>query len=203
MLVQVVGCSHHGTSLSCVRRLPSRRSRPASPGPLAGACFPESRRCCFRRAIGWNFTPPPSARRSHRSIKLHNFSPASTAWKPPKFVEHLYRYGDEAAVQHLFTVAASLDSMVLGEPQILAQVKAGLSDGGRARHTGRCCTRRFRRRCTRPGAWPRKRRIHQRRVSVPSVAVADFRPKRLRAVRRQGSAGGSGPARWPKNACVT
>jgi glutamyl-tRNA reductase len=34
-----------------------------------------------------------------------------------------YRYTDRDAVRHLFRVASSLDSMVLGEPQILGQVK--------------------------------------------------------------------------------
>ena len=36
---------------------------------------------------------------------------------------HLYRYSDEEAIAHLFRVSASLDSMVVGEPQILGQVK--------------------------------------------------------------------------------
>ncbi|HET58169.1 MAG TPA: glutamyl-tRNA reductase, partial [Deltaproteobacteria bacterium] len=35
----------------------------------------------------------------------------------------IYRYRDEEAVRHLFRVASSLDSMVMGEPQILGQVK--------------------------------------------------------------------------------
>jgi len=36
---------------------------------------------------------------------------------------HLYEYHDKDAVSHLFRMAASLDSMVVGEPQILGQVK--------------------------------------------------------------------------------
>lgn len=39
------------------------------------------------------------------------------------FKDALYIYKDEMAIQHLFQVASSLDSMVVGEPQILGQIK--------------------------------------------------------------------------------
>ena len=41
---------------------------------------------------------------------------------PDEFANYLYTRTDHAAVQHLFNVASGLDSMVLGEPQILGQV---------------------------------------------------------------------------------
>ena len=37
--------------------------------------------------------------------------------------QHLYSYHSEAAIRHVFRVASSLDSMVVGEPQILGQIK--------------------------------------------------------------------------------
>jgi glutamyl-tRNA reductase len=52
---------------------------------------------------------------------------------PEAFAQHLYIYNDEEASRHLLRVATGLDSMVLGEPQILGQItnafEAALSQG--------------------------------------------------------------------------
>lgn len=43
--------------------------------------------------------------------------------------EHLYVHYDNRAAQHLFNVACGLDSMVVGEPQVLGQLRGALANG--------------------------------------------------------------------------
>ena len=50
--------------------------------------------------------------------------------------EHLYVHFAEAAVEHLFTVTSGLDSMVVGESQILGQVRAAYALGTEAGSLG-------------------------------------------------------------------
>jgi glutamyl-tRNA reductase len=55
---------------------------------------------------------------------------------PGALADSLYFYRDEAAVRHLFRVAASLDALVVGEPQILGQVKEAYRQATRHKATG-------------------------------------------------------------------
>ena len=49
---------------------------------------------------------------------------------------HVYQHLDDAAVEHLFLVAASLDSMIVGEAQILGQLKEAYRHAAKARCSG-------------------------------------------------------------------
>lgn len=50
---------------------------------------------------------------------------------------YLYDYQDRSTVHHIFRVACGLDSMVLGEPQILGQLKTAYQDASQAGTVGR------------------------------------------------------------------
>ena len=63
------------------------------------------------------------AQTANGSTDLRNFLKQYFAVDPVPYEPHLYEFRQDDAVRHVFRVASSLDSMVVGEPQILGQVK--------------------------------------------------------------------------------
>ncbi len=61
----------------------------------------------------------------------------------PEMAPHVYEMADFDAARHLFRVAAGLDSLVVGEPQILGQVKDAHSTAFEARTVGPVLNRDF------------------------------------------------------------
>lgn len=84
---------------------------------------------------------------------------------------HLYTYAGGEAVRHLFRVAASLDSMVVGEPQILGQLKDYYIAAHEAGTVGTILHRLFHRSFTVAKRVRSETGIGSGAVSVSSVAV--------------------------------
>ncbi len=57
--------------------------------------------------------------------------------KPNDLSPYLYTYNDSQLIRHMFRVACGLDSMVLGEPQILGQMKAAYQAANEAGTLGK------------------------------------------------------------------
>jgi glutamyl-tRNA reductase len=85
--------------------------------------------------------------------------------------DHLYTYQGTEAVRHLFRVAASLDSMVVGEPQILGQLKQFYDAARQAGTVGAILHRLFHRSFFVAKRVRTETGIASRAVSVSSVAV--------------------------------
>ncbi|MEI8070431.1 MAG: glutamyl-tRNA reductase [Planctomycetota bacterium] len=81
---------------------------------------------------------------------------------------------DEAAVRHLFCVASGLDSMVLGEPQIVSQVKQAWAIAQESKTTGPLTGEMFQAALRTAKRVTSETAIGRERLSIPSVAVADF-----------------------------
>ena len=73
--------------------------------------------CCRTEFLLWASEPTLAAN------SLLNYLGAEHGVKLTEW-EHFYRLLDEAAIAHIFRVIAGLDSLLLGEPQIVGQVKA-------------------------------------------------------------------------------
>jgi glutamyl-tRNA reductase len=85
--------------------------------------------------------------------------------------DHIYRYSGGDAVRHLFRVAASLDSMVVGEPQILGQLKDYYHIAQKAGTVGAILHRLFHRSFYVAKRVRTETAIASRAVSVSSVAL--------------------------------
>ena len=98
---------------------------------------------------------------------------------------HLYRHHQDDAVRHAFRVASGLDSMVLGETQIVGQMKDAVRAAGEAGSLGTLLHQMFQRtfsvarKCGRrppsarsPCPWPRRRAPGRARVRRPGPEPA-------------------------------
>lgn len=90
---------------------------------------------------------------------------------PDAFREHVYHKTDRAVVEHLFAVASSLDSMVLGETQILGQVRGAYDTSVKLTATGPTLNPLFQRAIAVGKQVMTGTTLNEGRLSVASVAV--------------------------------
>lgn len=175
MKLHMVGCSHHHSGVAVRERLAFTPEQAAS------------------ALMAWNERHPAVEAVLLSTCNRVEFYAASSVDISDNhglvLAEHLAHWHDIAlddiasqlvtldgqeVVGHLFRVAASLDSMVVGEPQILAQVKEAYELAcrlGSARAHLHGCFQAALRVARRVAS---ETDLHRHRVSIPSVAIADF-----------------------------
>ena len=114
-----------------------------------------------------------------RSTKFHSavsdvleFLSEQGSAPPEDFSEHLYTYYDDSAVSHLFGVAAGLDSMIVGEGEILGQVRDAWQLAESEGASGQAMARVFRHAIELGKRVRTDTAIGRRALSVSSAAVA-------------------------------
>ncbi len=114
---------------------------------------------------------PPQAENSISHEQLIDFLSEFHKLEKEKFASHLYCHRDVEAVSHLFFVTSSLDSMVVGESQILSQVKEAYLIASAAETTGKVLNQLFQKAIAVAKDIHTNSMIGKGKVSVSSVAV--------------------------------
>lgn len=86
-------------------------------------------------------TSTPQGNLDQGIARITEFLSESRNLPRESFWPHLYQHVDDQAIRHLFRVTSSLDSMVVGEPQVLGQVRQAYSQAVEAGTAGRVLNR--------------------------------------------------------------
>lgn len=171
----MIGCSHRHTSLAVRERLaftPAqtvdalaawRVTHPDTEAVLLSTCH----RVELYAAADDSDSPIQNSALASHIANFHNVP-------VDEIRTQLVSLEGEDVVRHLFRVAASLDSMVLGEAQILSQVKQAYEIAREIGSTGPVTHGFFQASLRVARRIAGETTLHRHRVSIPSVAIADF-----------------------------
>lgn len=175
MKLQMLGCSHHNSTVEVRERLafsPEQARRalaelreryPDAEAVLLSTC---------NRVELYTASESPAGCPTHHDMV--EFLAGFHGLTPEEVFDALFERSGEDAVRHLFTVAGSLDSMVVGEAQILSQVKQAYELATTGNATGPLTHGAFQAAIRVAKRVATETEINKKRVSIPSVAVADF-----------------------------
>lgn len=175
MNFQLVGCSHHNASIELRERLAFNATQAARALDLWRERFPAAEAVLLstcNRVEVYSASEADTATPDRQQVagflaEFHGLDPRSVG-------EEFFQQSGEAAVWHLFSVTASLDSLVLGEPQILAQVKQAYQLAQQRQSAGPLTHDMFQAALRVAKRVSRETSLYEKRVSIPSVAIGDF-----------------------------
>lgn len=175
MKLMMVGCSHHNSRVELRERLAFSPAQTRSALGRLREQFPESEAVllstCNRVEI---YTAAETESRCPTHHDVVEFLAGFHGVPSSEIFDDLFERTGEDAVRHLFTVAASLDSMVVGEAQILSQVKRAYELAREGDHAGTLMHAAFQAASRVAKRVATETAIHQKRVSIPSIAVCDY-----------------------------
>jgi glutamyl-tRNA reductase len=175
MKLQMVGCSHHNASLEVRERLAFSPDQVATALEQWRLSYPMTEAVllstCNRVEL---YTAADDLAVAPSDQELKQFLAEFHGLPLHQVFDDLFEQSGEGAVRHLFTVAASLDSMVLGESQILAQVKEAYQLAAQQDSIGPITHDIFQRALRVAKRVAAETSINDSRVSIASVAVSNF-----------------------------
>jgi glutamyl-tRNA reductase len=175
MKLQVVGCSHRYSSLATRERLAFSPAQASEALDDLHDRFPDSEAVllstCNRVEV---YTAAEDPARGPTQEQVVEFLAGFHGLHVGDVFDDLFERSGEDAVRHLFEVAASLDSMVLGESQIVNQVWQAYALAQNRRTAGPLTNQFFQAAMRVAKRVASETSINEKRLSIPSVAVGDF-----------------------------
>lgn len=175
MKIQLVGCSHHHTPVEIREKLAFSNDQILTALRDFRDLFPKSEAVILSTC---NRTELYAAAEQDIAIPTHqqmiDFLASVRGLNPEEIQSELFLESNENAVKHLFTVASSLDSMVIGEAQILSQVKKSYEVAVQESLSMPLSHMTFQAALKVAKRVATQTTIQHRRLSVPSVAVCEF-----------------------------
>lgn len=175
MKLQMVGCSHHNAPVETRERLAFTPDQARAALAKWRQRFPDAEAVLIstcNRVEVYTAAEQDDDCPSHHDVV--DFLAEFHGLEPMEIFDDLFERTGEDVVRHLFTVASSLDSMVVGEAQILSQVKQAYELATAEANAGTITNTVFQSAIRVAKRVASETAINQKRVSIPSVAVADF-----------------------------
>jgi len=171
--ILLVGLSHHSAPVEVRERFAVSDTRAALVKLAASEEIDEAvliSTCNRVEVVVTSHHPEAAFHRLHRFFQRDLADPAGLD-DSQGLSDYLFEYQDGDAIRHLFRVACSIDSMVVGEPQILGQVKDAYRDAVEDAVCGPVLSRLFQRAFATAKRVKNETRISERPVSVARVAL--------------------------------